>query len=87
MSDNLVVIQLVSNILICGKENFSTMYTYDRQANITRMKKYGLVEPLTGEYGVIDDLFLAYEGNQAILVDGHRCLGCVCRNVQGTDFG
>ena len=52
-----------------GRENFSTMYTYDRQANITRMKKYGLVEPLTGEYGVIDDLFLAYEGNQAVLVE------------------
>ena len=54
-----------------GKENFSTMYTYDRQANITRMKKYGLVEPLTGEYGVIDDLFLAYEGNQAVLVEDY----------------
>ena len=54
-----------------GKENFSTTYTYDRQANITRMKKYGLVEPLTGEYGVIDDLFLAYEGNQAVLVEDY----------------
>ena len=54
-----------------GKENFSTMYTYDRQTNITRMKKYGLVEPLTGEYGVIDDLFLAYEGNQAVLVEDY----------------
>ena len=33
------------------------------------MKRYGLIEPVTGEYGVIDDLFLAYEGNQAVHVE------------------
>ena len=36
-----------------------------------RIKKWWLIEPLTGEYGVIDDLFLAYEGNQAILVEDY----------------
>ena len=36
-----------------------------------RIKKWGLIEPLTGEYGIIDDLFLAYEGNQAVLVEDY----------------
>ncbi len=35
------------------------------------LRKYGLIEPLTGEYGVIDDLFLAYEGNQAVRVEDY----------------
>ena len=50
-------------------DNFSTEYTYDRNGNVTSMKKAGLLSAVGGEYGQVDNLTMQYEGNQLTRVD------------------
>ena len=48
-------------------EDFSTSYTYDAAANPLTVRRYGVVGTEadgTEEFGLVDDLTFAYEGNQ-----------------------
>ena len=48
-------------------EDFSTVYTYDDAANPLSVRRYGVIGTEadgTEEFGIVDDLTFAYEGNQ-----------------------
>ena len=48
-------------------EDFSTVYTYDDAANPLSVRRYGVISTEadgTEEFGIVDDLTFAYEGNQ-----------------------
>lgn len=46
----------------------STSYEYDKMGNVTSLKRYGLQYDW-GEYGLIDNLTYAYNGNQVVAVE------------------
>ena len=57
-----------------GERNFSCAYTYDLNGNMLSLKRHGVTDYVTSlpthvrAYGIIDDLKMAYDGNQLIQV-------------------
>ena len=58
-SDLLNLIPQSSSI---SQDNYGEQITYDRNSNITSLKRYGMLN--TRNYGLIDDLSIEYDGNQ-----------------------
>ena len=45
------------------KNNFNEYAEYDCNGNITRLQRRGLVNNMHGAFGLVDDLYMSYEGN------------------------
>ena len=45
------------------KNNFNEYVQYDCNGNITRLQRRGLVDNMYGAFGLVDDLYMSYEGN------------------------
>ena len=45
------------------KNNFNEYAEYDCNGNITRLQRRGLVDNKHGAFGLVDDLYMSYEGN------------------------
>ena len=46
-----------------NKDYFNESAEYDCNGNITRLRRHGLVDKMHGGFGLVDNLFMTYEGN------------------------
>lgn len=51
------------NNLSCNRNYFNEYVEYDSNGNITRLQRSGLVDKFHGGFGLVDNLFMTYEGN------------------------
>ena len=52
------------NYLSESRNLFNENVEYDENGNITRLQRRGLVDHLHGGFGMVDDLYMTYSGNQ-----------------------
>lgn len=49
--------------LTSNKNHFDEYMQYDSNGNITRLQRCGLTDKINGGFGLVDDLYMSYEGN------------------------